>query len=85
MKEQRRKGPTEGQVDLDEILPEYDFSRAQPNKYASLYAVPSKTAERGVELGSVPLDLEAILAHGFSDDSARQRFMAENKIRPFVP
>jgi hypothetical protein len=25
----------------DEILPEYDFSRAQPNKYASRYAAGS--------------------------------------------
>jgi hypothetical protein len=26
------------QVGADEILPEYDFSRARPNKYASRYA-----------------------------------------------
>jgi hypothetical protein len=25
-------------VEVDEILPEYDFSRARPNKYASRYA-----------------------------------------------
>ena len=25
-------------VGVDEILPEYDFSRARPNKYASRYA-----------------------------------------------
>ncbi len=25
------------EIDADEILPEYDFSRAQPNKYASRY------------------------------------------------
>ena len=85
MKKERRKGQTERKVDLDEILPEYDFSRAQHNKYASLYAAPSKTAERGIELGSVPLDLEAILEYGFSDDRSRQRFMAENKIRPAAP
>ena len=28
-------------VDPDEILPEYDFSRARPNKYASRYAADS--------------------------------------------
>lgn len=28
-------------VDPDEILPEYDFSRARPNKYASQYAAGS--------------------------------------------
>jgi hypothetical protein len=26
------------QVGLDEVLPEYDFSRARPNKYAARYA-----------------------------------------------
>ncbi len=25
-------------VDIDEVLPEYDFSRSRPNKYASRYA-----------------------------------------------
>jgi len=29
------------QVDADEILPEYDFSRASRNKYASRYAAGS--------------------------------------------
>jgi hypothetical protein len=29
------------QVGADEILPEYDFSRASPNKYASRYATGS--------------------------------------------
>lgn len=28
-------------VDVDDILPEYDFSRARANKYASLYAAGS--------------------------------------------
>jgi len=28
-------------VEADEILPEYDFSRARPNKYASRYAAGS--------------------------------------------
>jgi len=28
-------------ADADEILPEYDFSRAAPNKYASRYAAGS--------------------------------------------
>lgn len=27
----------ESQIDPDEILPEYDFSKARPNKYASRY------------------------------------------------
>ena len=32
-----RKAPAR-QVRVDEILPEYDFSPARPNKYASRYA-----------------------------------------------
>jgi hypothetical protein len=30
-----------GRVDADEILPEYDFSHARPNQYASRYAAGS--------------------------------------------
>jgi hypothetical protein len=30
-----------GRVDADEILPEYDFSRARPNRFASRYAAGS--------------------------------------------
>lgn len=30
-----------GRVEADEILPEYDFSRARPNKYASRYCAGS--------------------------------------------
>lgn len=30
-----------GPIDLDEILPEYDFSHARPNKYTSRYAAGS--------------------------------------------
>jgi hypothetical protein len=41
MKRSSTKGKTTGQVGADEILPEYDFSRASPNKYASRYAAGS--------------------------------------------
>ena len=41
----RRATPRErkatGRADAGEILPEYDFSRASPNKYASRYAAGS--------------------------------------------
>ena len=37
MKKSPNKGDALNQVDADEILPEYDFSRAAPNKYASRY------------------------------------------------
>ncbi|MGC9971675.1 MAG: hypothetical protein ABSE56_13925 [Bryobacteraceae bacterium] len=38
MKREKRKRREAGRVDADEMLPEYDFSRARPNKYASRYA-----------------------------------------------
>jgi hypothetical protein len=38
MKREQRKIRGTGRVDVDEILPEYDFSRARPNKYAPRYA-----------------------------------------------
>ena len=41
MKREFRKSRKAGQVDADEILPEYDFSRARPNKFASRYAAGS--------------------------------------------
>lgn len=41
MKRVRSKGKEARRVDVDEILPEYDFSRARPNKYASRYAAGS--------------------------------------------
>ena len=37
----RSKGEATNPADADEILPEYDFSRASPNKYASRYAAGS--------------------------------------------
>jgi hypothetical protein len=41
MKRSPSKRQANGQADADEILPEYDFSRAAPNKYASRYAAGS--------------------------------------------
>ena len=41
MKRAPAKGKGAGRIDVDEILPEYDFSRARPNKYASRYAAGS--------------------------------------------
>ena len=38
MKRARARETTRRKVGVDEILPEYDFSRARPNKYASRYA-----------------------------------------------
>ena len=38
MKRPRAREAMPRKVGVDEILPEYDFSRARPNKYASRYA-----------------------------------------------
>ena len=38
MKKKRTKTETFIAVDDDEILPEYDFSRSRPNKYAARYS-----------------------------------------------
>lgn len=38
MKRPLNRSKVTNQADVDEILPEYDFSRASPNKYASRYA-----------------------------------------------
>ena len=38
MKREKIKGRGTSRVAPDEILPEYDFSRARPNKYAARYA-----------------------------------------------
>ncbi len=41
MKKTRTKLSAARQTDIDEILPEYDFSRGSRNKYASRYAAGS--------------------------------------------
>jgi hypothetical protein len=38
MRKSNTKNARPRQVPIDEILPEYDFSRSRPNKYASRYA-----------------------------------------------
>jgi hypothetical protein len=78
MKKRRRRARAAGEADPDEILTEYDFSHARPNKYASRYASPGEAPGFKVELqGSVPLDAEAIFTLGFSGEDAWQAFMAE--------
>jgi len=41
MKRSLGKGEPAGRVDAAEILPEYDFKRGSPNKFASRYAAGS--------------------------------------------
>jgi hypothetical protein len=53
MKKQRTKARAVRRVDIDEILPEYDFSRARPNKYASRYAEGSVVVVLEPDVASV--------------------------------
>jgi hypothetical protein len=41
MKKSSNEGVAADPVDADEILPEYDFKRGSPNKFASRYAAGS--------------------------------------------
>jgi len=56
MKKKRSKIREASQLESDEILPEYDFSHALPNKYADRYAA-----------GSVVVVLEPDVAAVFAD------------------
>jgi hypothetical protein len=40
------KARSVGRVNADEILPEYDFSHAKPNKYAARYASLQEKSQR---------------------------------------
>ena len=78
MKKRHRKATAAGQVGRDEILPEYDFSRAQPNKYAARYAALGRAPKPNLgRQESDPLDAEAIFTLGFRDEKARQAFITE--------
>jgi hypothetical protein len=59
MKRPHSKSKTTHRVDVDEILPEYDFSRASRNKYASRYAA-----------GSAVVVLEPDVAAAFPNSTA---------------
>jgi hypothetical protein len=48
-----KKDGFEDQVDADEILPEYDFSGARPNKYASRYAAGSNVVVLDPDVAAV--------------------------------
>jgi hypothetical protein len=58
MKKAIEKRKASSKPDIDEILPEYDFSRASRNKYASQYAA-----------GSTVVVLEPDLAAAFPSSS----------------
>ncbi len=48
-----KKDGFENQVDDDEILPEYDFSHARPNKYASRYLAGSNVVVLDPDVAAV--------------------------------
>jgi hypothetical protein len=48
-----KKDGFEDQVEADEILPEYDFSGARPNKYASRYAAGSNVVVLDPDVAAV--------------------------------
>ncbi len=52
MKRPRSKGEAADRADADEILPEYDFSRASLNKYASRYAAGSAVVVLEPDVGA---------------------------------
>ena len=62
MKKKRTKAETIVTVDDDEILPEYDFSRSRPNKYASRYSA-----------GGTVVVLEPELSKMFPDSASVNR------------
>lgn len=78
MNKKRRKVRLIAKADLDEILPEYDFSHAERNQYAARYASSGEGPGLEVRLqGSVPLDEEAVFTLGFSDVNACHGLITE--------
>ena len=53
MKKGKTPDVTTADVDVDDILPEYDFSRARPNKYAALYQKGGLTVTLDPEVAKV--------------------------------
>ncbi|HZF07834.1 MAG TPA: hypothetical protein VFE33_03500 [Thermoanaerobaculia bacterium] len=53
MKKGKTPEPAVADVGADDILPEYDFSRARPNKYAALYQKGSLTVTLDPEVAKV--------------------------------
>jgi hypothetical protein len=78
MNRKHRKLRSTAKIDLDEILPEYDFSYAQPNKYAARFTSPGRASESKATLQDNDLlDVEAIFTLGFNGEEARRTFIAE--------
>jgi hypothetical protein len=60
MKKARSTSKQAGSAGADEILPEYDFSRAQPNRYASRYAAGSVVVVLDPDVAAVFRDAEEV-------------------------
>jgi hypothetical protein len=64
-----RKSKAHAQVGPDDILVEYDFSHAQPNRYAARYT-PRLVRPLNASFRGMPLDPEAPFTLGFSSENA---------------
>ena len=53
MKKEHRKSMEKPKVEIDEILPEYDFRRAKPNKFAIRYAAGSNVVVLDPDVSAV--------------------------------
>jgi hypothetical protein len=53
MRKMKARKVTSRRVEVDEMLPEYDFSQARPNKYASRYAKGSIVITLDPDVASV--------------------------------
>jgi hypothetical protein len=60
MKKARSTTKQAALASADEILPEYDFSRAQPNRYASRYAAGSVVVVLDPDVAAVFRDAEEV-------------------------
>jgi hypothetical protein len=57
----KKKGKTSSQqVDRDDILPEYDFSRGRPNPYAQRYGASPNVVELDPDVAAVFPDARAV-------------------------
>jgi len=64
MKKEHGNGREADQIDIDEILPEYEFTRARRNKYASRFAAGSVVVVLEPNHGDSPYNSKMALQGG---------------------
>ena len=75
-------------VDIDDILPEYDFSRARPNKYASQYLAGSSVVVLEPDVAAVfpssgeVNDALRALAEIIRQSRSRRRASGRKRLKP---